>query len=551
MDTKTAGREHGLWNRWPATIVSALAGTTVLAALMASPRVADELPDALAISDGDEEAPPPSDEEDSDEEAGSGTRHKGEEGKMGKPTSRSKSGLYAMKGPKDAIPSMARSFDPEMAARQAGILGVMAADSGHFLASPYGGAFAVGSDDADVWGGLTGTEIGEAYGVGGLGLVGTGRGGGGTGEGTIGLGSGSGRASGGSGSYSAHIQSRVLTVGTHDDNADPAGYKRALEDLRGPRQALGIADNLWHLSAPKARHADRPGNLDVALVIDTTGSMGDELEYLKVEIRDIARDIAREFPGVDQRWGLVVYRDKGDAYVTRDADFRSIEKFVDVLGRQEANGGGDTPEAMHSAMRASEKLSWNTGDSTARVVFLVADAPTHDGAEAREFASSVMAHRAAKTAIYPVAGSGVHDSAEAELRLAAKVTGGQYIFLTDHSGVGGSHAAPHVDKYKVENLHDAMTRVIRQELGDQPGNSRTPGEPVVFTEIPDTTCETPDAPRFAFVPVPMSGEDMWSEFTDRLAAHLMFVGAMSLFVFTCMGFDTWLRRRRRLADFRG
>jgi hypothetical protein len=39
-----------------------------------------------------------------------------------------------------------------------------------------------------VWGGLTGTEIGEAYGVGGLGLVGTGRGGGGTGEGTIGLG---------------------------------------------------------------------------------------------------------------------------------------------------------------------------------------------------------------------------------------------------------------------------------------------------------------------------------------------------------------------------
>ncbi|MEM7157159.1 MAG: AgmX/PglI C-terminal domain-containing protein [Myxococcota bacterium] len=56
-----------------------------------------------------------------------------------------------------------------------GVLGVMAAESGHFLASPYGGAFAVGSDDEDVWGGLTGTEVGEAYGVGGLGLVGTGR----------------------------------------------------------------------------------------------------------------------------------------------------------------------------------------------------------------------------------------------------------------------------------------------------------------------------------------------------------------------------------------
>ncbi|MBK9758363.1 MAG: AgmX/PglI C-terminal domain-containing protein [Nannocystis sp.] len=106
-------------------------------------------------------------EANTDEEAGgTGQRHKGEEGKMGKPSSESKSGLYAMKGPKDAIPQMARNFDPA---------------AGH-------GILAIGNDDADVWGGLTGTEVGEAYGVGGLGLVGTGRGGGGTGEGTISLG---------------------------------------------------------------------------------------------------------------------------------------------------------------------------------------------------------------------------------------------------------------------------------------------------------------------------------------------------------------------------
>ena len=135
-----------------------------------------------------EEEPPPEQDDSDDEAGGTGQRHKGEEGKMGKPTSKNKSGLYAMKGPKDAIPQMARNFDPDMMARNAGILGVMQQQSGHFLASPYGGAFAVGNDDEDVWGGLTGTEIGEAYGVGGLGLVGTGRGGGGTGEGTIGLG---------------------------------------------------------------------------------------------------------------------------------------------------------------------------------------------------------------------------------------------------------------------------------------------------------------------------------------------------------------------------
>ncbi len=54
----------------------------------------------------EEEAPPPEDMENSDDEAGgTGQRHKGEEGKMGKPTSKSKSGLYAMKGPQGRHPA--------------------------------------------------------------------------------------------------------------------------------------------------------------------------------------------------------------------------------------------------------------------------------------------------------------------------------------------------------------------------------------------------------------------------------------------------------------
>lgn len=84
-----------------------------------------------------------------------GFRHRGEEGKMGRPSAKQKAGLYAMKGPKNATPQMSRNIDPSQHALQAGILGQMQAESGHFLASPYGGAFAVGNDDADVWGGHT------------------------------------------------------------------------------------------------------------------------------------------------------------------------------------------------------------------------------------------------------------------------------------------------------------------------------------------------------------------------------------------------------------
>ncbi|HVI00462.1 MAG TPA: VWA domain-containing protein [Enhygromyxa sp.] len=107
-----------------------------------------------------EEEPPPEEAERTDDAAGGvGTRHRGEEGKMGKPSAKSKSGLYAMKGPAHAVPSMmARDFDP---------------------GSPYGGAYAVGNDDEDVWGGLSGSQAVESDGVG---LIGIGHGGGGIGE---------------------------------------------------------------------------------------------------------------------------------------------------------------------------------------------------------------------------------------------------------------------------------------------------------------------------------------------------------------------------------
>lgn len=79
-----------------------------------------------------------------------------------------------------------RALDRQIA-ENAGILGVLRAQEGQDLSGIFGSS-ALGSDVEGAMGGLSGNEVGEAYGVGGLGLKGTGRGGGGTGEG-IGLGS--------------------------------------------------------------------------------------------------------------------------------------------------------------------------------------------------------------------------------------------------------------------------------------------------------------------------------------------------------------------------
>lgn len=131
----------------------------------------------------------------------SAARAPGSAGKMGDSRSRNTSGAYAMRGPEDASEQMARNYDPVAQARTAGILGIIAQQDSHFLASPTGGVFAVGNDDADLWGNIVGLEAAAAYGNGGLALVGSGRGGG-HGSGLIGLGGfdrlGHGPGSGGS-----------------------------------------------------------------------------------------------------------------------------------------------------------------------------------------------------------------------------------------------------------------------------------------------------------------------------------------------------------------
>ena len=109
------------------------------------------------------------------------------------------------------------------------------------------------------------------------------------------------------------------------------------------------------------------------LVIDATGSMSGELEYLKVEIDSIAAAVKQRFPNVDQRFSLIVYRDKGDEYVVRKFDFTgSLAEFRRTLSGQRAAGGGDYPEAMHKALEDAGDLDWRE-----RAVMLALLAPIH------------------------------------------------------------------------------------------------------------------------------------------------------------------------------
>jgi hypothetical protein len=217
----------------------------------------------------------------------------------------------------------------------------------------------------------------------------------------------------------------------------------------------------WPVRLPNAEPR-RVNAMDLAFVVDTTGSMGDELEYLKGEIQGIADSVRRTYGDVDLRLGLVLYRDQGDEYVTRKVDFTDLATFRTQLDQQSAGGGGDMPEAMDEGLVAMNELSWR-GGNVARVAFLVADAPAHNE-NAKRFLQQADVARRRGVRLYTVAASGVDDSAEFLMRQASQLTLARYLFLTDDSGVGNSHAEPHIPCYQVQHLSKLMARTVRSEL---------------------------------------------------------------------------------------
>ncbi|MCK5561693.1 MAG: VWA domain-containing protein, partial [Thermoplasmata archaeon] len=106
-----------------------------------------------------------------------------------------------------------------------------------------------------------------------------------------------------------------------------------------------------------------PDSLDLMLVIDTTGSMSDELDYITQEFEDIIGMVEDMYPEVHMRFGLVVYRDDGDAYVVRSYEFTdSLTKMQQQLDDQRAGGGGDYPEAMDQALASAVEFQWRGGN---------------------------------------------------------------------------------------------------------------------------------------------------------------------------------------------
>ncbi len=230
------------------------------------------------------------------------------------------------------------------------------------------------------------------------------------------------------------------------------------EDNLGKIKATGTGYDRFVIS-------DKPkfeANVDVCFVVDATGSMGDEINFLKEELMDVMLQFQKTAPCSPIRLSSVFYRDYGDEYVTKKMPFTSrIDDVVSFVSEQYAGGGGDFPEAVQSGLDvAINELNWNK-EALTRIIFLVLDAPphVHDAAKIR----NLMQQASEKgIKIIPITASGIDQSTEFCMKYLSAGTGGDYIYITDHSGIGNSHIKPTGVKEDVDLLNTQILKSLQK-----------------------------------------------------------------------------------------
>jgi hypothetical protein len=219
-----------------------------------------------------------------------------------------------------------------------------------------------------------------------------------------------------------------------------------------------------------------PTKLDVVFLIDTTGSMGDEIERIKSTLLSTTAKVRGLDRNVDLQYGAVLYRDIGDEYVTKSHPLTgNIQGFDTALQTIRASGGGDGPESLNQGMAvAVDTMDWR--EDSAKLVFVVADAPPHmDYQGDVSYGRSALAALHKGIRIHTVAASGLDDHGSLVFRQTAQLSQGKFIFI--EYGSTAASAADHGVRGPVasNNLDDILYKEIKSEVvgwGDGGGLAR-------------------------------------------------------------------------------
>ena len=145
----------------------------------------------------------------------------------------------------------------------------------------------------------------------------------------------------------------------------------------------------WSLGSSFGKYVGglRKGGLDVAIVVDSTGSMQNIIDDLKRRLTDVTRTMQRLVPTA--RIGAVAYRDRdtgniataprqSEDFVVKWSDLTfNVSKVQSFLGGIVAEGGGDWKEAVKEGLEcAMKQLKWRA--DAKKVIIIVGSSPPHE-----------------------------------------------------------------------------------------------------------------------------------------------------------------------------
>jgi len=187
--------------------------------------------------------------------------------------------------------------------------------------------------------------------------------------------------------------------------------------------------------------------IEVVFMLDTTGSMSGLIQAAKEKIWSIASTMASAQSAPEIKMGLVAYRDRGDAYITRVVDLSDdLDSMYATLMDFKAGGGGDGPESVNQALYdAVHEISWSQDQDTYKVVFMVGDAPPHmDYQDDVKYPVTVKVAREKGILINTIQ-CGVDGNTKNQWQQIAHLGGGEY-FQVDQAGSAVAVATPYDKK---------------------------------------------------------------------------------------------------------
>jgi len=187
--------------------------------------------------------------------------------------------------------------------------------------------------------------------------------------------------------------------------------------------------------------------IEVVFVLDTTSSMSGLIQAAKEKIWSMATTMAGAQENPDIKMGLVAFRDRGDAYITRVFDLsEDLDSMYASLMDFRAQGGGDGPESVNQALYdAIHKVSWSNDSNVYRVVFLVGDAPPHMDYHNDVKYPVTLAAAAKKGIVVNAIQSGQHQYTRPAWQEIASLGHGEY-FQVEDSGNAVAVATPFDEK---------------------------------------------------------------------------------------------------------